>query len=92
MKKILFTLMVAALPSLAAAEEIEAKVSGLVCAYCVQGIEKAFRSEAMVEHVKVDLDNGRVSVRTKGTGDLPDDKVRSIITDAGYTLTDIARK
>lgn len=93
MKKIVFaTAFILLPPTLAMAEEVKARVSGLVCAYCVQGIEKAFKKEEAVEHVAVDLDNGLVTVHTKGKGDLPDDKVKSIITEAGYTVTGIERE
>lgn len=91
MKKLLIATTLILAPTLAQAEEVKAKVNGIICAYCVQGIEKAFKKLEEVEHVKVDLDNGLVTIHTKGTNDLADAKVKSIITDAGYTVTGIER-
>lgn len=76
----------------ASAETIKARVSGLVCAYCVQGIEKAFKKLDAVEHIAVDLDNGLVTIHTKAKGDVTDDTVKTLVTDAGYSLTAIERE
>lgn len=91
MKKTLMTTMLILAPTFAQAEEVKAKVNGIICAYCVQGIEKAFKKLEEVEQVKVDLDNGLVTIHTKDANDLDDAKVKSIITDAGYTVTGIER-
>lgn len=80
------------LPMHAQAETVKASVNGIICAYCVQGIEKAFRKHEAVEAIKVDLDNGLVTLTTKGAGKLADATVKQVITDAGYSVTGIARE
>ena len=79
-------------PALAQAEEIKAKVNGIICAYCAQGIEKAFKDLSMVDAVKVDLDHGLVTVTTDDSAPLPDAQLKEIVTDAGYTVTGVERK
>lgn len=88
----LLALLVLATPLSAQAETVKAKVNGIICAYCVQGIDKAFRKQDAVEDIKVDLDNGLVTITTKGEGDLADDTIKQVITDAGYSVTGIERE
>lgn len=92
MKKFLFVVMMIAVPSLASAEEVVAKVKGLVCAYCAQGIEKAFMKNSAVEHVMVDLDAGLVTLHTKAKGDVSDSTIKEIVTEAGFNLSTVERK
>ena len=91
MKKLLLITALLLAPTLANAEEIKAKVNGMVCAYCAQGIEKALQKQPGVEHVKVDLDNNIVVIHTKAVGDVSDDIIKSTVTDAGFTVTEIER-
>lgn len=92
MKRMMMALMIAALSvQPAAASEIKARVKGLVCAYCAQGLKKAFSKVENIEHVMVDLDAGLVTLHTKGTTDVDDATITSIVTDAGFTLSDVKR-
>lgn len=84
-------LMLAASPSFAA-EQIEAKVNGMVCALCAKGIEEALAAKPSVEKVHVDLDSKLVHVTLKEGGALSDAELKEIITDAGYALVDVARQ
>lgn len=96
MKKLLTLALLATLsvPALAADPaagnpELKIKVNGLVCDFCAQSIEKVFRKQEAVNDIKVDLDNGEITVDLKDGQSLADEKVTQLITDAGYTVTDI---
>lgn len=93
MKKLLLTAaMFSMLASAASAETIKASVNGLVCSFCATGIEKTFNAQPAVEKVHVDLDNKLVTINTKPDQKLDDATVTKLITDAGYTITNIARE
>ncbi len=90
MKNLFATLLVAvSVPAFA--DSIHVTVKGMVCSFCAQGITKKFKAEKTVESVHVNLDEAFVHLETKGKGDLSDDKIRKIITDAGYTVASIKR-
>lgn len=76
----------------ASAETIKVTVNGLVCSFCATGIEKTFKKEAPVDTIKVDLDNKLVTITTKQNQTLDDKKVTTLITDAGYSVTNITRE
>lgn len=80
------------LASSAFAETINVSVNGLVCAFCATGIEKTFNAQPAVSKVKVDLETKLVTIDTKPKQTLDDATVTKLITDAGYTVTNIARK
>lgn len=73
----------------ALAETIHVGVNGLVCAFCASGIKKAMGKEAAVESVEVNLDEKMVTIKTKADQTLDDALISKIITDAGYTVTNI---
>jgi copper chaperone CopZ len=66
-------------------------VNGLVCDFCAQAIEKSFRRHAEVNDVRVDLTAKLVSVDFKPNTNLDDAAIRRIITNAGYTVTNVRR-
>jgi mercuric ion binding protein len=70
---------------------IEMKVNGLVCAFCAQGIEKSLRKQAATENVFVRLKDGLVAVALKPEAELPDETLRSLLKEAGYTVVTIQR-
>lgn len=80
------------LANAAHAETIKASVNGLVCSFCATGIEKTFKAQAEVEHVKVDLDTKLVTIGTKPDQTLDDTTVTKLLTDSGYTVTSITRE
>lgn len=73
------------------ARQILVNVNGLVCAFCAHGIQRALSGEAATDQVDVDLEAGRVTIDLKPEGDIPDDRLRELLTDAGYTVTGIDR-
>ena len=91
MKKILIFALFA-LSMTVSAEVITVKVKGMVCSLCAQGIEKKFKSMDEVQDIKVDLGEKVVTVTTKNSKSVSDDKVTKIITEAGYNVGSIERK
>ncbi len=93
MKKLLMiSAAMVMLSGAANAETIKATVNGLVCSFCATGIEKTFKAQAAVEGVKVDLDHQLVTVNTKAGQDMDDATVTKLLTDSGYTVTNITRE
>ena len=86
-----FTVLIA-LSSVAYAETIKVSVNGMVCAFCVTGIEKSFNAQPAVDTVKVDLDTKLVTITTKQDQNIDDETVKKVITDAGYSVTGITRE
>lgn len=80
-----------ALPVLAPAATIEMEVSGLVCAFCAQGIEKKLRAFPATTDVIVSLEKKLVALSTKDGQDIADDELKSALTNAGYTVKAIHR-
>jgi copper chaperone CopZ len=81
------TVIVLATPALA--ETIHVGVNGLVCAFCVKGIENSFKKQAAIDTVNVDLDAKLVTLTTKDAATMDDAKIKEVITEAGYTTTSI---
>lgn len=75
----------------AGAATIEMKVHGLVCGYCVQGIEKILRKNPATDQVLVSLENQLVAVTTRDGQDISDAALTKAITDAGYEVKGITR-
>lgn len=95
MKKLLTTVTMFSLLSLSSslwAQEISVKVSGMVCSMCAQGIEKKFSKLKEVETIKVNLDEKLVSIKTKENLDVSNEKIKELITEAGYNVANIERK
>ena len=90
MRKLLIaTVLVSTMAFPALAGTIQVGVDGLVCAFCVKGIENSFKEQDAVEAVKVDLDKKLVTITTKEGKIMDDATIKQIITDAGYTTTTI---
>ena len=92
MRKFLLATAMVLFSQTASAETISAKVDGLVCSFCATGIEKTFKAQSAVDHVKVDLDSKLVTVDTKPGQNLDDTTITKLITDAGYSVVGIDRK
>ena len=89
-----YTVRIAALltfASIANGATIEAKVNGLVCSFCAQGISKTFHKNPAVADVIVSLENRLVAVITKGGQDISDDEVTRSLRNAGYDVKAIVR-
>lgn len=75
----------------AQAATIEMNVSGLVCAFCAQGIEKQLRKFPATADVIVSLEHKLVAVALKDGQDIPDTELRRALTNAGYTVKAVQR-
>lgn len=75
--------------ALAATQTIQAKVNGMVCAFCAQGIEKKMRGLSQAKDVYVNLKQRIVAVELKEGQTLSESTVKDIIKDAGYDVTSI---
>lgn len=64
-------------------QTIVLRISGMTCGGCAATVEKALRSVARVESVKVDLQSGMAEVRTGGQVINPADLIAAV-TIAGY--------
>lgn len=71
------------------AETVSFGVKGMVCSMCAQGIKKKF-SALDITDVNVDLDKKRVTYTSEKN--VSDEKIKELIKDAGYVVTDITRK
>lgn len=89
MKAFIILSILLAMPACVFAETVTAKINGMVCAFCAQGIEKKFKSEESVKDVKVDLDSKLVTIEVKEGAKLSEDKLRKIIVGAGYKVEKI---
>jgi copper chaperone CopZ len=92
MKKICLLLSASLFVSLAArAETIEMKVLGMVCGFCVQGIETNLRKLPATADVVVSLEHKMVVVQTRDGETLTDEQLRDAIADAGYDVDSVTR-
>jgi copper chaperone CopZ len=89
---IIAAMLVVGLAVPAMAETIHVGVDGLVCAFCVKGIESSFMKNEAVNTVEVDLDKKLVTLITKPDKKLEDAVIKEAITDAGYNVTNIHRQ
>lgn len=76
----------------AAAATIEMDVSGLVCAFCAQGIEKKLRAFPATADVVVSLEKRLVALSTKDGAGIGDEELKRALTDAGYSVKAIRRE
>lgn len=88
-KLMIATVAITLLSGSAFAETIHVGVDGLVCAFCVKGIEKSFTKQIETKSVTVSLEDKLVTVVTKEGTTLKDEKIKELITDAGYQVTGI---
>lgn len=72
--------------------DIEVKVKGMVCSFCVQGIEKKFKGETSVDSVKVNLDESLVSIWLKENQALSNERIETLVKDSGYNVAEIKRQ
>lgn len=62
-------------------------VTGMSCGHCADAVTRAISGLTGVEHVRVDVDSGKVSVRSADP--LPIESVRAAVDDAGYQLASV---
>lgn len=73
------------------ADTVNVKVDGLVCDFCARALEKVFGKRDDVEGIKVDLDNGLVTVAMKPGQTMDGATLTKLITDSGYNVRAIEK-
>ena len=95
MKKIIATLLLVLIfVNFAFADDvqiIDVGVEGMVCGSCVQAIKKSFSGEDSVAETDVDLNSDSVRLTLKKDSSITDEKIRELITEAGYKIVEINR-
>ena len=92
-KIITFVLLVSLTPFAGLfASTIDVGISGMVCPFCAQSVEKKLSKNDAVKSVDVDMETKIVSVGLKEGGSLDDKTLTKIIEDAGYKVKSIERK
>ena len=92
----LLTLLATPLLSLSAwastsASRIEVAINGMVCSFCVQGIERKIRELPATQAVKVDIQKHLVDITLRQGQTIGDDQLRKLIRDAGFDVRTIKR-
>lgn len=91
MQRLIIIILVSLISVLAEANEIRVVVRGMVCGFCVQGIDKKISSNPFVKKVDVDLDNQLVTIQLKEGASLSDETIGELVRDAGFTPEKIHR-
>ena len=73
------------------ADDIHVKVNGMVCSACSSKIEKAFKKQDAIKHVKVSLEKKLVYLTTKENHSFSNDMISNVIKDAGFIVVKIHR-
>jgi len=89
LKSLLAAAAAIALCGHAAAETLQAEVNGMVCAFCVQGIEKNVRALPETQDVYVNLQKRIVAVESKPGTRLAVEKFADAVRHAGYDVVRI---
>lgn len=93
MKKLRYYFIALALiPTLSLANQITITVTGMVCAFCAQGIEKKFAAEDSVAKVRVDLDQKTVDLDLKPGVQIDDRRIMKLVNESGFNVKKIERK
>lgn len=72
-------------------ERIEVLINGMVCSFCVQGIEKKLRALPETQAVKINLGQHLVDLTLRPGQVLSDAQLRKLIRDAGFDVREIKR-
>ncbi len=74
-----------------AAGDAHVSVNGLVCDFCARALEKVFGKEEAVKAIDVNLDTKIITINFKEGQTLSDERIKDLITDAGYNVEGIHR-
>jgi len=92
MKKLVVAGILISLPLAAhAQEQVTLKVSGVVCAFCAQGIKKSFLATGAVNQVAVDLDAHQVSLEMLPDKELSNQEISDLLEKSGFNLISVER-
>ena len=91
LSQIILAVAVCVLSTTVLATPIVVQVKGMVCAFCAQGIEKKFKALPEIASIRVSLETKKVELDTTLGQTVSDEKIRKIISDAGYDVLSIER-
>lgn len=66
--------------------DVMVHVTGLVCDFCAQALEKVFSKQEAVQSIHVDLNKSLVSVTLKEGHTMSHQKLIQLIVDSGYNV------
>ncbi len=72
--------------ALAGAPLYRITISGMVCSFCAQGIEKRLKAVPGTESVKINLSKGMVEVTARPGSTLDSATLKKAVRDAGYDV------
>ena len=70
-------------------DRIDVSINGMVCSFCVQGIERKIRSLPATQSVRIDVAKHLVQIRLRPGETITDDQLRRLIRDAGFDVREI---
>ena len=65
--------------------QVKVEVNGLSCPFCAYGLEKKLKKIEGISNLKIDIENGQATFDLAKGKNLANDKLKKIITDAGFT-------
>lgn len=87
MKAVSFLILLVICGTAQATQTVTAKVNGMVCAFCAQGIEKKARALPETADVYVNLKQKIVAIQVKEGQTLSADTLKELVRDAGYDVS-----
>jgi mercuric ion binding protein len=82
-------IMLLGLSAQAQMDQFFAKIDGMGCAYCANGIERAFKDLKDKKQFKIDLQAGTMEFSYASTAGLTADDILKRVDKAGYTVVEI---
>ena len=73
------------------ADVVEVKVKGLVCSFCVQGVEKLLKDLPGVQNLEIKLSKQTVYLTVASKNEPTDESIRKAVKAAGYDVEAILR-
>lgn len=70
---------------------ISVKVNGLVCDFCAQAIGIMLKRDPAVKGSRINLSSKVVTIQVKNGKQLPNGRIKKLITAAGYNVVKIVR-
>ena len=70
----------------------EASIKGMVCAFCVDNIQKVFKKHKEVKDIHIDLDTKLLTLVFKEGQNMADKKIKQLIKSSGYDVVSIVKK
>lgn len=92
MKHFILTMLLCLLTVPAFAAPVKVDVSGMVCDFCAQALNKVFAKEESVESLDIDLNNQAVTIHVKDGQTISDETINKLIYYAGYDVRAIHRE